>query len=496
MAIKIDKAALEQACKEIIQTILFILPNAHKGTVYRIGGPPTMVARRITSGVIDEKRERISWGLPERSDYNPPGKPWEEYMDRADRPLEAMAWCVEKQKSWTAENPSRDMRSVRMQVEGVREDYHHMEPVLIRKEDLYLGNGSQAEYPCNIKGEQIWSHSDYVVIAVIKIHFTLYTIKIGSPETRIIKRLSRALGTELLSYQLREQSFEAMRHLAEDKINSCNILADSLRNLITKSGLIFSLIKLEMGSLRARWEGLLLRNSDQRKMKLEAIHALNNILWEINEPSSSVVRDLVEQQNKLLDLYLPPERGENWVKMQIEERWNSLIEKGVLNREQVSEVYKRICELKRSLYLGRDPELLDRYDVIPEPLGQIVHCDHLVGTENHHPFNDIFQFADISRPAVSIEKPFHFGIHPLDRYAEFAFVAILVDEVIHQQPDVFLTALEWRQSDMDHIQAVIKIFSEAALLHFIFQDFIGGGNHANIHCNGPYAADALKILFL
>jgi hypothetical protein len=368
LAIKIDKAALEQACKEIIQTILFILPNAHKGTVYRIGGPPTMIARRITSGVIDEKRERISWGLPERSDYNPPGKPWEEYMDRADRPLEAMAWCVEKQKSWTAENPSRDVRSVRMQVEGVREDYHHMEPVLIRKEDLYLGNGSQAEYPFNIKGEQLWSHSDYVVIAVIKIHFTPYTIKIGSPETRIIKRLSRALGTELLSYQLREQSFEAMRHLAEDKINSCNILADSLRNLITKSGLIFSLIKLEMGSLRARWEGLLLRNSDQRKMKLEAIHALNNILWEINEPSSSVVRDLVEQQNKLLDLYLPPERGENWVKMQIEERWNSLIEKGVINREQVSEVHKRIGELKRSLYLGRDPELLDRYDVIPESL--------------------------------------------------------------------------------------------------------------------------------
>ncbi|MCK4729671.1 MAG: hypothetical protein KAT27_12145, partial [Desulfobacterales bacterium] len=94
MATKVYKAVVERACENIIETILFCLPNAYKGTVYEIGPPPDMIAKRITSGVIDEERRTISWGLPEWSDYNPPGKPWIEYRDEPGRALEAMAWCV------------------------------------------------------------------------------------------------------------------------------------------------------------------------------------------------------------------------------------------------------------------------------------------------------------------------------------------------------------------------------------------------------------------
>ena len=107
LALKLDiaKVGLLQACKDIIETILFCLPNAHKGTVYRIGNPPELVAKQVTSGVIDEERTTISWGIPEKSRYAPPGRPWIEYRDEPGHPQEAMAWCVEKQESWTAENP-------------------------------------------------------------------------------------------------------------------------------------------------------------------------------------------------------------------------------------------------------------------------------------------------------------------------------------------------------------------------------------------------------
>jgi hypothetical protein len=368
LTIKLDNVVLERSCKEIIETILFCLPNAYKGTVYRIGKPPEMIARRITAGIIDDERKVISWGLPVKSDYNPPGKPWKEYRDEPGRPLEAMAWCVEKQKSWTSENPNSDVRSVRLQVDGVWEDFHHMEPVLIRKEDLYLGSGPSLNYPLNFEGETLWQDSEYVVIAVIKIHFQPNTIMIGSPETRIIKKLSRALGTELLSYQLRQQSVEAMRQLAEDKINSCNILADSLRNVITKSGLIFSLIKLELGSLRERWEGVLLEQSDQRKMKIEAVSELNKALRDMNGISDEVERDLIFMHNKFLSLFLPPEGGENWVRMQIEDRWDALLSGRSADDEQVKKIRGHIDQLKRSLYLGMDPDLLARYDKMPESL--------------------------------------------------------------------------------------------------------------------------------
>lgn len=368
MAIKIDKAVLEKACKNIIETILFSLPNAYKGTVYEIGRPPEIIAKRITSGVIDEERRTISWGLPERSDYNPPGKQWIEYRDEPGRPLEAMAWCVEKQKSWTAEDPRNDSRSIRLQVEGVWEDFHHMEPVLIRKEDLYFGNEPRLQYPTNYKGEVLWQNTEYMVVAVIKIHFRPHTIKTGSPETSIVKRLSRALGTELLSYQLREQSVEAMRQLAQDKLNTWNTLAHTLRNAIAKSGFIFSLIKLELGFLRGQWERVVLEHSDQKDMKQEAVHALNEALKGMGKGSGNQGKNLMDVQNRFLDFSLPPERGEKWVRMQIEERWNELLADKSLDEERAKGIRRGIHQLKRSLYLGRDPDVLAACDKIPEGL--------------------------------------------------------------------------------------------------------------------------------
>ncbi len=368
LAIKIDNGLLEQACKEIIETILFCLPNAYKGTVYRIGKPPKMIAKRITSGMIDEERKIISWGLPERSEYNPPGKNFVDYRDQPGRPSEAMAWCVEKQKSWTAEDPKNDSRSVRLQVEGLLEDFHHMEPVLVRKDDLYVGNGSNPEYPRNSKGEIIWKDCDYVVVGVIKIHFQPNTIKKGSPETRVIKRLSRSLGTELLSYQLRQHSLDAMSQLAKDKLQSYNILADSLRNAITKSGLIFSLIKLELGFLREQWEQVLLRQSDQKEMKREAVLALNSVLKNMTQQTDELAVSLVGIQNKFLYLSLPPEQGKNWVCMQIEDKWDELLHRKPVGEEQTKEIRRGIDQLKRSLYLGRDPEILATYSELSESL--------------------------------------------------------------------------------------------------------------------------------
>jgi hypothetical protein len=210
LSIEIERNVLENACKEMIETILFCVPTAFKGTIYRIGRPPALITERITSGVIDSPRKQISWGLPEKSEYNPPGRPWIDYRDEPGRPLEAMAWCIEKQISWTSADPGNDLRSVRLQVEGVEEDYHHMEPVLVRKSDLHLDMYSSLGYPRDYQERTIWQGSDYVVVAVIKIHFSPYTIRVGSRETRVIKKLSRSLGTQLLSHHLRQDSVRAI----------------------------------------------------------------------------------------------------------------------------------------------------------------------------------------------------------------------------------------------------------------------------------------------
>jgi len=361
-----DYEALEKACKAIIETILICLPNAFKGTVYRISRPPELIATRITSGIIDESTRLISWGLPEASDYNPPGKPFSAYRDEPGRALEAMGWCVERQQSWTAEDPRNDARSVRLQVEGIWSDFHHMEPVLIRKKDLYFGSEDQVVYPTSHTGEILWERSEYVVAAVIKIHFRPHTIKIGGPETKIIKTLSRSLGTELLSYQLREQSLEAMQRLADDRLNSCNILADSLRNVITKYGLIFSLIKLELSFLREQWEVVVLEKSEQREMRRDAVQELNKAVNALTGISGATQTDLMTMQNRFLSIHLPPEQGEKWLRMQIEDRWNLLIREGSIDEKSVPFVRGLIEKLKKSLYLGMAPEVLASYNRIPQ----------------------------------------------------------------------------------------------------------------------------------
>jgi len=242
-----------------------------------------------------------------------------------------------------------------------------MEPVLIRKRDLFPGGESNLESARNCNGEIVWKGSEFMVVAVIKIHFQPHTIKINSPETSVIKRLSMALGTELLSYQLKEQSLEAIRQLAENKLNSYNILSDSLRNAITKSGLIFYLIKLEMGFLREQWEGILL-HSDQRGMKQEAINRLNAALKNIISISDALGSDMVDIHDRFLGLSLPPERGERWICMQIEGRWNELVRDMELEGNQVKEIQTAIHQLKKSLYLGKDPEILASYEEMPESL--------------------------------------------------------------------------------------------------------------------------------
>jgi len=365
---EIESATLEKACIEIIETILYCLPNTFKGTIYRVGKPPELIAERIASGIIDETRQKISWGLPARSEYNPPGKPWTDYRDQPGRPLEAMCWCVEQQKSWTVQDPRTDSRSIGMQVGGRPEDCHHMEPVLVRKSDLKLDGALLGENPRDYTGNAIWNDSEYVVVAVIKIHFYPSTLKANSRETRLIKKLSRALGTELLSYKLRKDSMKAMERVARERLHACNVLADSLRNATTKSGLIFSLVKQEMGYLRDQWQQLLRETRKDGNGKVEAIRDLNRLLSHIDGECGELREDLVAVQNKFLDLSLPPEKGENWVNMQIVTRWKNLLDKCPQGKHTGETIWKTVDRLKKTLYYGYDQNSIATYDRIPDEI--------------------------------------------------------------------------------------------------------------------------------
>ncbi|MGQ9748327.1 hypothetical protein [Desulfosoma sp.] len=362
---------LEKTCKNMIETILLCLDHATKGTIYRIGPMPELRSVRVTSGIREQGNCTIYWGLPAVSDYNPPGKTWEQYRDRPGRALEAMAWCVERQKSWTADNPYEDQRSVRKQLSGEPEDWHHMEPVLVKKSDLYGEDLSGLEYPLNWKGTPIWQDTDYVVVAVIKIHFLPHSIQRGDRATKVIKKLSRILGTEMFSLHIRETLSQVQSELTQERFASCNALAHELRNTLMKLSFIFSAINAEVGFLREQWEEEIRKHTGLED-KTTLLGRLNEFietrLENLNGHAElgAVGRNLLAEQKELLVTPLLPEQAANWIAMKIQPKWERLLEESSAWNDLRQEIQGILERLKSAVWVGTDQEVADRLEHLPQ----------------------------------------------------------------------------------------------------------------------------------
>ncbi len=367
----ISDDVLERRCKDLIETILLSLEHATKGTIYRIGPMPDLQAVRVTSGFRDEATGQIHWGLPEASDYNAPGKSWEQYRDRPGSVLEAMAWCVERQKSWTADNPYEDNRSVRKQLSGEIEDFHHMEPVLVLKSDLYWNLPSEPEYPVDYLGTPIWQDTKYVVAAVIKIHFKPYQIRRGDRSTKMIKLLSRTLGTELLSLHIRETLAEAQETLTRQRLQTCNVLAHELRNTLMKLGFTSSAINAEISYLREQWEAELERSIPNLETKKTVLSSLSNLLetriGSLNGslPLREISTQLLNVQREMATVPLMPEVAARWVEHKIRPKWRRLLMETALWEDENQQVNRLLDRLQEVIAIGRDRALAARLTHLP-----------------------------------------------------------------------------------------------------------------------------------
>lgn len=316
----------------------------------------------------------MSWGLPQVSDYNPPGRDWEEYRDQPGRVLEAMAWCVEQQKSWTADEPREDARSVRKQLRGEVEDCHHMEPVLLKKANLYEPGFTGLEYPLDWQGNPIWQDTEYVVVAVIKINFLPQTIRRGDDSTKIIKRLSRSLGTELLSLHLRETYLEAREKLNRERLAACNDMAHEMRNALAKMGFIFSTINTVVSFLRAQWEIELQKVLPSFDGKVTILGRLSTLLLlgqphlEGQDKLMQLSKELLAIQNELANLFLLPQQEAEWLASRIRPQWNRLLTSSRAWEEHREEIECLLDRLQQAIWIVVDEEVAQKLVHLPGDL--------------------------------------------------------------------------------------------------------------------------------
>ena len=363
---------LVASCRTMIRTVLSCLDSATKGTIYKIGLMPELVALRVLSGTRKQDSDELEWGLPAVSEYNPPGKKWEHYRDQPGRALEAMGWCVEKQLSWTADNPMQDARSVRKQLSGEPEDEYHMEPVLVRKKSLYGYSAEKIQYPVDWQGNPIWQDSENVVSAVIKIHFKPGTLRRGERATRIVRDLARSLGSELLTLWFRERLYEASKDFARQRLQTSEILAHELRNTLVKLGFVFSAINAQIGILRERWEKLLQEQVPELEWKGPILDVLCAALIDkIPQlpPSGDLFalgQRLLVEQKELASLYLSPHQEREWVRNKIRLNWEKLLSGADLwDRSEISSLLQRLAN---SLSTGMNFDFSREIDGLPAEL--------------------------------------------------------------------------------------------------------------------------------
>src|SRR5262245_18657449 len=74
--------------------------------------------------------------------------------------------------------------------------------------------------------------------------------------------------------------------------------------------------------------------------------------------------------------------------------------------------------------------------------------------------------------------------------------AVLRDEKVYKWRYVIASIAQRRYLDRNDVQAIVKVFSEAALLNHRFQIAISSGNHTHVDFDRTCAADSHYFLLL
>lgn len=372
VGMRIYPQLLENVCKRMIRVILYALPHAMMGTIYSVGPIPELRVVRVASGHRNGQGQDLVWDVTGRSDYDVPGKVWEDYRDRPGGVLEAMAWCVERQKSWTAEDPEHDLRSARKQLEGKGgQDYHHMEPVLVAKADLWDHLPPLSKYPLDSSGNPLWHESGYATVAVIKIDFLPESITAGDSSTRIIKELSHALGTQMLSLHARELALDKEKILTTERQEVCNTLAHEFRNLVSRLGFAYRAINNEVAYLRESWETLIHEHfpdqPDRRVILRQLIEVLSSIQPKHqHDDVNGEISELSRFQERMMESCLLPSQNEMWFQHKIQPLWMSIFSKTDLKLPRRTEIEGLLNSLGKSFHVGTDETLRDNLSNLPD----------------------------------------------------------------------------------------------------------------------------------
>src|SRR3989338_9663068 len=109
-------------------------------------------------------------------------------------------------------------------------------------------------------------------------------------------------------------------------------------------------------------------------------------------------------------------------------------------------------------------------------------------------FDDILQFADVSRKGVVHETHKRLTGNFLNLFVERA--GEFLDKIVCERRNILLAVAQRREGHLDHIETVEEVLAKPPLFHFFAEIFVGGRNHPDIHLDLLAPPDRSKRSFL
>jgi len=120
--------------------------------------------------------------------------------------------------------------------------------------------------------------------------------------------------------------------------------------------------------------------------------------------------------------------------------------------------------------------------------------EFFAGAEEHGAFDEIFEFADVSRPRIVHERVHRVGGNVQHGFVEAA--AEILDEVADEERDVFAAFAQRRNLNRKNVEAIVEVAAKFAVGDEAREVAVGGGDDADVHGLRAIAAEAFEFLLL
>src|SRR5690348_13628506 len=114
--------------------------------------------------------------------------------------------------------------------------------------------------------------------------------------------------------------------------------------------------------------------------------------------------------------------------------------------------------------------------------------------KNHGTLDEMFQLTNISRPMPAGKLPHGHSGNRFDLPLHAA--AVLLREVADQKRNVSWALAQRWDADREHVQAIVQVAAELAILHHFFEIAIGRRHQSHIDLFCSVAAQPLKLTLL